>query len=113
MEFSLSRTEVSRFEYRSEATSTNDVLKEQATADAAAWPDLSVIVTDNQTQGRGRLGRVWLSVTTTERSGQAAAFAVACSLSTSLVEAASERYSNRLTSVRLSENSIVATLSLA
>ncbi|TFD69495.1 biotin--[acetyl-CoA-carboxylase] ligase [Cryobacterium ruanii] len=63
MEFSLSRTEVGRFEYRSEATSTNDVLRELATADAAAWPDLSVIVTDNQTQGRGRLGRVWLAPT--------------------------------------------------
>ncbi|SEM94484.1 biotin--[acetyl-CoA-carboxylase] ligase [Cryobacterium sp. TMT1-3] len=63
MEFSLSRAEVTRFEYRSEAASTNDVLKELATADAAAWPDLSVIVTDNQTQGRGRLGRVWLAPT--------------------------------------------------
>ncbi|MDJ0350942.1 biotin--[acetyl-CoA-carboxylase] ligase [Cryobacterium sp. PH29-G1] len=63
MEFSLSRTEVNRFEYRSEATSTNDVLKEHATTDAAAWPDLSVVVTDNQTQGRGRLGRVWLAPT--------------------------------------------------
>ena len=63
MEFSLSRTEVSRFEYRSEAASTNDVLREYATADAAAWPDLSVVVTDNQTQGRGRLGRVWLAPT--------------------------------------------------
>ncbi|MDJ0337604.1 biotin--[acetyl-CoA-carboxylase] ligase [Cryobacterium sp. PH31-O1] len=63
MQFSLSRAEVSRFEYRSEAPSTNDVLKELATADAAAWPDLSVVVTDNQTQGRGRLGRVWLAPT--------------------------------------------------
>ncbi len=63
MEFSLSRTEVSRFEYRSEAASTNDVLTEHATADAEAWPDLSVVVTDNQTQGRGRLGRVWLAPT--------------------------------------------------
>lgn len=46
MEFSLSRTElgrtelgrteVSRFEYLAEATSTNDVLKEHATADADA-----------------------------------------------------------------------------
>ncbi|WP_105035094.1 biotin--[acetyl-CoA-carboxylase] ligase [Cryobacterium aureum] len=63
MEFSLSRTEVSRFEYRSEATSTNDVLKDLATTDAAAWPDLSALVTDNQTQGRGRLGRVWLAPT--------------------------------------------------
>ena len=63
MDFSLSRTEVNRFEYLAEAASTNDVLKEQATADVAAWPDLSVIVTDNQTQGRGRLGRVWLAPT--------------------------------------------------
>ncbi|WP_104082420.1 biotin--[acetyl-CoA-carboxylase] ligase [Cryobacterium sp. Y11] len=63
MEFSLSRTEVSRFDYRAEATSTNDVLKDLATTDAAAWPDLSVVVTDNQTQGRGRLGRVWLAPT--------------------------------------------------
>jgi BirA family biotin operon repressor/biotin-[acetyl-CoA-carboxylase] ligase len=63
MEFLISRTEMSRFDYRTEATSTNDVLKEQATADAGAWPDLSVVVTDNQTQGRGRLGRVWLAPT--------------------------------------------------
>ena len=63
MEFSLSRTEVSRLEYLSEASSTNDVLKQYATTDAAAWPDLSVIVTDNQTQGRGRLGRVWMAPT--------------------------------------------------
>jgi BirA family biotin operon repressor/biotin-[acetyl-CoA-carboxylase] ligase len=63
MEFSLSRTEVSRFEYLAEATSTNDVLKHHATADTAAWPDLSTLVTDNQTQGRGRLGRVWLAPT--------------------------------------------------
>ena len=63
MEFSLSRTEVSRFEFIAEATSTNDVLKQHATTDAAAWPDLSAIVTDNQTQGRGRLGRVWLAPT--------------------------------------------------
>ena len=63
MEFSLSRTEVNRFEVLAEATSTNDVLKQHATTDAAAWPDLSVVVTDNQTQGRGRLGRVWLAPT--------------------------------------------------
>jgi len=63
MEFSLSRAEVNRFEYRDEATSTNDVLKALATADAAAWPDLSALVTDNQTEGRGRLGRVWLAPT--------------------------------------------------
>ncbi|GIT81002.1 biotin--[acetyl-CoA-carboxylase] ligase [Leifsonia sp. LS1] len=40
-----------------EAGSTNDVL----TARAATLPDLSVIVTGNQTGGRGRLGRVWVA----------------------------------------------------
>lgn len=42
-----------------ETPSTNDVLV-SAAADAA-WPDLSVVVTDTQTAGRGRLGRVWVS----------------------------------------------------
>lgn len=64
MEFPLSRPVVTRFEYRAEAGSTNDVLVEHATGpDAAAWPDLSVVVTDNQTRGRGRLGRTWLAPT--------------------------------------------------
>ncbi|KGJ77086.1 hypothetical protein GY21_08350 [Cryobacterium roopkundense] len=63
MEFPVSQRVVSRFQYLAEAGSTNDVLKESATADASGWPDLSVVVTDNQTQGRGRLGRVWLTPT--------------------------------------------------
>jgi len=64
MEFPLSREVVPRLEYLAEAGSTNDVLVEHATgADAAAWPDLSVVVTDNQTRGRGRLGRTWLAPT--------------------------------------------------
>lgn len=43
-----------------EAGSTNDELVARATGpDAASWPDFSVLVTDNQTQGRGRLGRSW------------------------------------------------------
>ncbi len=64
MEFPLSRDTGARFEYLAEAGSTNDVLVAQATgADAAAWPDLSVVVTDNQTRGRGRLGRTWLAPT--------------------------------------------------
>ncbi|WP_354499809.1 biotin--[acetyl-CoA-carboxylase] ligase [Mycetocola sp. 2940] len=42
-----------------ETPSTNDMLV-SAAADAA-WPDLSVVVTDTQTAGRGRLGRVWVS----------------------------------------------------
>lgn len=51
-----------RFEYLAEAGSTNDELVRRATgSDAAAWPDASVIVTDNQTNGRGRLGRVWVA----------------------------------------------------
>ena len=64
MEFPLSREVVPRLEYLAEAGSTNDVLVEHATgADAAAWPHLSVVVTDNQTRGRGRLGRTWLAPT--------------------------------------------------
>ncbi len=64
MEFPLSREVASRFEYLAEAGSTNDVLVAHATGtDAAAWPDLSVVVTDNQTRGRGRLGRTWLAPT--------------------------------------------------
>ncbi|TFC19178.1 biotin--[acetyl-CoA-carboxylase] ligase [Cryobacterium algoritolerans] len=64
MEFPLSRVTGARFEYLAQAGSTNDVLVAHATgADAAAWPDLSVVVTDNQTRGRGRLGRTWLAPT--------------------------------------------------
>ncbi|TFD82019.1 biotin--[acetyl-CoA-carboxylase] ligase [Cryobacterium fucosi] len=64
MEFPLSRDAGARFEYLAEAGSTNDVLVAHAMgADAAAWPDLSVVVTDNQTRGRGRLGRTWLAPT--------------------------------------------------
>jgi len=60
MEFSRSRQAATRFDHLAEAGSTNDVLVTHATGlDAAAWPDFSVIVTDNQTSGRGRLGRVW------------------------------------------------------
>ncbi|AND17069.1 biotin--[acetyl-CoA-carboxylase] ligase [Rathayibacter tritici] len=41
------------------AGSTNDELRERACAEPAAWPHLSVIATDDQRAGRGRLGRVW------------------------------------------------------
>ncbi|MCJ1682209.1 biotin--[acetyl-CoA-carboxylase] ligase [Rathayibacter sp. VKM Ac-2928] len=41
------------------AGSTNDELRERATAEPAAWPHLSVVATDDQRAGRGRLGRVW------------------------------------------------------
>ncbi|MFO7689593.1 MAG: biotin--[acetyl-CoA-carboxylase] ligase [Cryobacterium sp.] len=63
-DFPLSRALAGRFEYLAEAGSTNDVLVSHATGtDAAAWPELSVVVTDNQTRGRGRLGRTWLAPT--------------------------------------------------
>ncbi|MBX0299783.1 biotin--[acetyl-CoA-carboxylase] ligase [Cryobacterium sp. 1639] len=62
MEFPISSGIGARFEYLDEAGSTNDVLVTRATGpDAQAWPDLSVVVTDNQTSGRGRLGRTWLA----------------------------------------------------
>ncbi|TFD29385.1 biotin--[acetyl-CoA-carboxylase] ligase [Cryobacterium cryoconiti] len=64
MEFPLSREVVPRFEYLAETGSTNDALVAHATGeDAAAWPDLSTVVTDNQTRGRGRMGRTWLAPT--------------------------------------------------
>ena len=39
--------------------STNADLVRDHAADPAGWPHLSVLVTDDQTEGRGRLGRVW------------------------------------------------------
>ncbi|GAA1749660.1 biotin--[acetyl-CoA-carboxylase] ligase [Agromyces humatus] len=64
MEWQRSRAAVPRFEFLTEAGSTNDELREAASgADAASWPHGSVIVTDNQTHGRGRLGRSWLAPT--------------------------------------------------
>jgi BirA family biotin operon repressor/biotin-[acetyl-CoA-carboxylase] ligase len=41
-----------------ECASTNAELRERAT-DAAGWPHLSVLLTDSQTAGRGRLDRTW------------------------------------------------------
>lgn len=39
--------------------STNADLVRDHAADPGGWPHLSVLVTDDQTDGRGRLGRVW------------------------------------------------------
>ncbi|HKH07989.1 MAG TPA: biotin--[acetyl-CoA-carboxylase] ligase [Agromyces sp.] len=64
MDWERSRAAVPRFEFLAEAGSTNDELREAATGpEAAAWPHGAVIVTDNQTRGRGRLGRTWLAPT--------------------------------------------------
>jgi len=61
--WSLSEAAAARFEFLEEATSTNDVLRERIAADPLGWQHGSVIVTDNQTQGKGRLGRRWLAPT--------------------------------------------------
>ncbi|HEY9324647.1 MAG TPA: biotin--[acetyl-CoA-carboxylase] ligase [Agromyces sp.] len=64
MDWERSRAAVPRFEFRDEVGSTNDELRAAASGpDAAEWGHGAVIVTDNQTHGRGRLGRVWLAPT--------------------------------------------------
>lgn len=64
MDWVRSRAAVPRFEWLDTAGSTNDVARDAVTgADAAAWPHGSAIVTDDQTRGRGRLGRTWLAPT--------------------------------------------------
>ncbi|SFR86234.1 BirA family transcriptional regulator, biotin operon repressor / biotin-[acetyl-CoA-carboxylase] ligase [Agromyces sp. CF514] len=64
MDLPKSRAVAPRLEFLVTATSTNDALREAAGgADAAGWPHGSVLVTDDQTQGRGRLGRTWLAPT--------------------------------------------------
>jgi BirA family transcriptional regulator, biotin operon repressor / biotin---[acetyl-CoA-carboxylase] ligase len=64
MDLPKSRAVVPRFEHLASTGSTNDDLRAAATgADAAAWPHGSVIVTDDQTRGRGRMGRTWLAPT--------------------------------------------------
>lgn len=57
VDFRRSRAIVPVLEVLPEAGSTNDVLS----ARAGDLPDLAVLVTDNQTGGRGRLGRQWVT----------------------------------------------------
>ena len=59
MQLPLSRSVSPQVLWLESAGSTNDVLRERATADPAGWPHLSVVATDDQRAGRGRLGRVW------------------------------------------------------
>jgi BirA family biotin operon repressor/biotin-[acetyl-CoA-carboxylase] ligase len=64
MDLPLSRAAVPRLEFLASTGSTNDDLRAAAAGpEAAAWPHGSVIVTDDQTRGRGRLGRAWLAPT--------------------------------------------------
>ena len=58
MTLPLSSAHASRLEVLEECGSTNAELVARA---ADAWPDFSVVVTTNQTAGRGRLGRVWVA----------------------------------------------------
>lgn len=62
MDWPRSRAAVPRFEFLAHAGSTNDVLRDAATGDDAGdWPHGAVVVTDDQTAGRGRLGRTWFA----------------------------------------------------
>lgn len=62
MQLPLSAAAASRLEVLPECGSTNTELVSRASgADGESWPDFSVVVTDNQTDGRGRLGRVWVA----------------------------------------------------
>lgn len=58
MDLPLTRRVASRVEVLAHAGSTNAELRWRAD-DAHAWPHLSVLLTDDQTAGRGRLDRSW------------------------------------------------------
>lgn len=61
MDLPVTTTLVPRLEILAQAGSTNDELARRVRddADGTLWPDRSVLVTDDQRNGRGRLGRVW------------------------------------------------------
>jgi BirA family biotin operon repressor/biotin-[acetyl-CoA-carboxylase] ligase len=64
MDWQRSRAVAARFVFLDQVGSTNDELRRVATgSDASDWPHGSVVVTDDQTAGRGRLGRTWLAPT--------------------------------------------------
>lgn len=60
MDFPQAEAAASRLEVLEESASTNAALR-VLSADADAWPHLSVLITDNQTAGRGRLDRSWVA----------------------------------------------------
>lgn len=74
MELPLSAETAGRIWWLDESTSTNDELRSLAQAqDGDELPEFSVVVTDTQTSGRGRLGRTW---TTPPRTALAASVLV-------------------------------------
>src|SRR5690554_3037188 len=58
MQLPLSQAHAARLEFLEECGSTNTELVIRA---ADAWPHFSVVATDSQTAGRGRLDRVWVA----------------------------------------------------
>ena len=64
-DFSRLRQELGGFEILPRASSTNDFLK------SAVFANYTAVLTDNQTSGRGRLGRTWVS-----QPGQGLAFSL-------------------------------------
>lgn len=61
MELKLSSEFASRIEYLPETGSTNTDLLEFAVSKPELWTDFSVLLTDNQIAGRGRLDRAWVT----------------------------------------------------
>lgn len=62
MKFSTSVSLASRLISLDQTGSTNDVLAEFIrTGQSSEWPEFSVVVTQDQTSGRGRLGRAWVA----------------------------------------------------
>ncbi|WP_458041039.1 MULTISPECIES: biotin--[acetyl-CoA-carboxylase] ligase [Bacteria] len=58
-DFPSASTVATRVEVVERTGSTNADLVRSRTLDPGAWPNLSVLVTDDQTDGRGRRGRTW------------------------------------------------------
>lgn len=61
MELKLSSEFASRIEYLPETGSTNTDLLAFAVSKPELWGDFSVLLTDNQNAGRGRLDRAWVT----------------------------------------------------
>ncbi|WP_414171179.1 biotin--[acetyl-CoA-carboxylase] ligase [Clavibacter tessellarius] len=73
MDLPLSRLAAPRLVALDTVGSTNDELTRRAAGDPSSWPDGSVVVTLDQTAGRGRRGRVWVAP-----PGRALAVSVLC-----------------------------------
>lgn len=58
-DFPLAAAVASTLEVLESSPSTNDELVARAARGPAAWPHFSVVITDTQTAGKGRLGRHW------------------------------------------------------